>query len=346
MCYNTDNKPRPRAHEGEAMTEVMKVYASLHAHSTHSDGVYSPDELAQIGKEEGYCALVLTDHDTVSGTDEMIAACRARGLECMLGIEFSTKFRETGHAMHITAFHFDPEYPAMKEYLRLLSKKETDQTEALFHRGVEIGYIKGITWQEVLDYNRGITWLCNEHVFRAMKAKGLITDLEYEDFFETCYGKYRKTVPSNIRSKDTEELIALVHEAGGIACVAHPMPPYGSLDHVKTLVDYGIDGIEVWHSLLKGSDRRRALALAREYDLYVSGGADHEGLLGGQYDRFEKPEETIYYFPPLTLGTTQYFYEELRDKKKKVDRAEEMDRMLADDSLWISNGGIEDVPLN
>ena len=96
---------------------------------------------------------------------------------------------------HMTAFHFDPEYPEMKDYLTKLSEKETDQTRQLFARGVDIGYIKNITWDEVLEYNKGITWLCNEHVFRAMKAKGLITDLEYEDFFVTCYGKHRDLVP-------------------------------------------------------------------------------------------------------------------------------------------------------
>lgn len=328
------------------MAEVMKLYASLHAHSTHSDGVYTPEKLAQIGYEEGYRALVLTDHDTVTGTDEMVAACKARGIESMLGIEFSTKFRENNCNLHITAFHFDPAYPPMQEYLALLSKKEADQTEALFYRGVEIGYIKGISWDEVLEYNRGITWLCNEHVFRAMKAKGLIDDLHYEEFFETCYGKYRKQVPSNIRVKYTDELIALVHEAGGIACLAHPMPPYGSLDIAKALVGCGLDGIEVWHAMLKGADRRAALALAKEYDLYVSGGADHEGLLGGQYDRFERPQETEYYYPPRSLGTTQYFYEEIRGKKKKDDRREVMDQMLADESLWLTNGGIADAPLN
>ena len=324
------------------MADVMKIYAGLHAHSTHSDGVYSPEELAQIGYEEGYRALVLTDHDTVSGTEEMIAACRKRGLECMLGIEFSTNFRAYNCDLHVTAFHFDPEYPAMKEYLRLLSEKESEQTKALFHRGVEIGYIKGITWDEVLEYNKGITWLCNEHVFRAMKAKGLITDLEYEDFYATCFGKYRSEVPSDIPFMDTDKLISLVHEAGGIACVAHPADYYGGLQAVKTLVEYGIDGIEVWHSMLKGSDRREALALAKKYDLYVSGGADHEGLLGGQYARYEKPEESPFYFPPLTLGTTKYFYEEIRDRKKGADRREIMDRMLADDSLWVSNGGMLD----
>jgi len=324
------------------MAEVMKVYACLHTHSIHSDGVYSPEELAQIGADEGYKAIVLTDHDTVSGTQDMIAACRAKGLESMLGIEFSTNFPGATGGLHITAFHFDPEYHEMKEYLYSLSNRETEQTRILFERGVDIGYIKGISWDDVLEYNKGITWLCNEHVFRAMKHRGLITDLEYGEFFETCYGVHRGEVKSDIGFMNVRELIPLIHTAGGIACVAHPMPPYGNLDLVEKLVELGIDGIEVWHSLLKGADRRRALELARKFDLYVSGGADHEGLLSGQYLRFEHPEETTYYFPPLTLGTTKFFYEEIRDKKKRADRFEIMDRMLADDSLWVTNGGIMD----
>lgn len=326
------------------MPDVMKVYASLHAHSTHSDGPYSPAELAQIGYDEGYRALALTDHDTISGNADMIAACREKGLECIAGIEFSTMLPDSKNDLHITAFHFDPQHPALKEYLCKLSEKETEQTRILFHRGVDIGYIKNITWDEVIAYNKGITWLCNEHVFRAMKGKKLITDMEYREFFDTCYGKYRGQVKSDIEFMNAKDLIALIHASGGIACFAHPMPPFGNLDLVETLVGYGIDGIEVWHSMLKGADRRRALGLAKKYDLYVSGGADHEGLLGGQYQRFEKPEETAYYFPPLTLGTTQLFYEEIRDKQKNRNRQAVMEQMLADDSLWVTNGGFFDKP--
>lgn len=61
------------------MTVDAKIYASLHAHSTHSDGVYSPEELAQVGFDQGYQALVLTDHDTVTGDAEMMEACRKMG---------------------------------------------------------------------------------------------------------------------------------------------------------------------------------------------------------------------------------------------------------------------------
>ena len=327
------------------MAKFMEMYACLHAHSTHSDGINSPLELAKIAHDEGYGAIVLTDHDTISGTADMIAAANAFGLESMLGIEFSTSDPEINKELHITAFHFDIEHPEMKEYLWRLSEKETDQTRTLFHRGVDIGYIKGISWDEVLEYNKGISWLCNEHVFRAMKSKGLATDLEYPEFFSTCYGVHRKEVPPKYQFLKAKEVIDLVHKAGGIACVAHPMPPFGHLDYIDYLVKLGIDGMEVWHGLLKGKERRRALELAMEHNLYISGGADHSGLLGGQYSRYERPEETRFYYPPLTLGTTKLFYEEIRDRKKSSEREAVIKEMLADEELWVSNGGYDDVPI-
>ena len=97
----------------------------------------------------------------------------------------------------------------------------------------------------------------------------------------------------------------------------------------------GIDGIEVWHSMLDINDRREAFTLASRYDLFVSGGADHEGLLGGEYSRYEHPEETIFWAPPLTLGTTKFFYEEIRDAKKSPDRKKVFEEMLSDESIWV-----------
>lgn len=296
----------------------MKLYANLHNHSTHSDGIYTPTELVKVAAAEGYGAIVLTDHDTVTGYGETAAACAELGLETLFGTEFSSPCDELNDGFHITAYHFDPEYPPMREYLDQLSARESHQTKVLFERGLSLGLISGITWEEVLEYNKGITWLCNEHVFRAMKDKGLITDTEYPAFFENVYGPHRGEVPDIYPFRQTRDLIALVHEAGGIAMVAHP---HNQLKHLPKLVEWGLDGIEVWHGDLPDiEERREALRLAGEYDLYVSGGADHSGLCGGQYSRYEHPEETVFWLAPCSTGTTEYFFREIRDRKKNPDR--------------------------
>ncbi len=298
----------------------MKCYANLHLHSTHSDGKYDPATLAQIAFKEGYRAAALTDHDTATGYPEFKAACDALGLETIFGVEFSaptdlfTRPNGKQGSFHIAAFHFDPEYPAMKDYLAKMGMRETDQTRVLFERGLRLGLIRDITWDEVLDCNKGIAWLCNEHVFAAMKAKGLVTDLDYRPFFENVFGKHRSEVPRLYEFKQVDEIIRLVHDAGGIALVAHPLD---QLQYLDTLIEMGIDGLEVWHADLPEEVRAEALRLGLEKNLYLSGGSDHSGLCGGQYETYADPTTCPFYIEPLSSGTTKEYFEEIRDRQKR-----------------------------
>ena len=295
----------------------MKQFANLHLHSTHSDGVYTPEELVRIAKNEGYRALALTDHDTVSGNDEIRAVCERERLDYIFGCEFSSPWRERRTNFHIVGFDFDPEYPEMKEYLAQRSFCEAEQTRILFERGLAEGLIHGITWDEVLDYNRGVTWLCNNHVFNTMKAKGLATDLDYMNFFRTVYGKRRGEVKPPFEFKPIDKMLRLIRDAGGFAVLAHP---HNQLCAVPDLVGMGLSGIEVWHKLPTDEERLEALALAKKYNLFISGGSDHEGLCGGYYSTSEHPEETEFYAPELSLGTQEFFFREIKSRALSPDR--------------------------
>ena len=167
----------------------MEFYANLHSHCTHSDGKYTPEEIVKIAKDEGYKAFAITDHDTATAWPHLKAACEKEGLDYLYGVEFTANspLLSSGY-FHMVAFNFDPEYPEMKDYLEKLSVNETFQTKHCFDRGVAEGKLLGITWEEVLEFNGDITWLCNEHLFRAMKAKGLVTDKDYGWFFGSFFG--------------------------------------------------------------------------------------------------------------------------------------------------------------
>ena len=102
----------------------MKKYANLHSHSTHSDGVYTPEELVRIAKDEGYSALAITDHDVATAYPELKAACDKVGMEAIFGCEFTGYSDEFKFEFHITGYNFDPEYPEMKEYLALCLQGE------------------------------------------------------------------------------------------------------------------------------------------------------------------------------------------------------------------------------
>lgn len=125
----------------------QKMYANLHTHSTHSDGVYTPAELVKIAKAEGYKAIAISDHDTATAFPELKEACEKKGLECNFAVEFSVAKPKS---YHIVAFDFDPEYPPMKEYLAAMGERQTDNTRHCFEEAVEKGSITGITWEEEL----------------------------------------------------------------------------------------------------------------------------------------------------------------------------------------------------
>lgn len=295
----------------------MKQFANLHLHSTHSDGVYTPAELVRVAKNEGYRALSLTDHDTTSGAAEMREECAKAGLDFIFGCEFSAPWSARKMNFHIVGYDFDPEYPEMKKYLEERSFCETDQTRVLFERGLAEGLLHDITWDEVLAHNKGVTWLCNNHVFNTMKAKGLATDLDYMNFFRTVYGKRRGEVKPPYEFLQVDKLLRLIRDAGGFAVLAHP---HNQLPAVAELAAMGLSGIEVWHKLPTDEERLEALALAKEHKLFISGGSDHEGLCGGYYSTSEHPEETEFYAPECSLGTQEFFYREIKSRTLHPDR--------------------------
>lgn len=296
----------------------MEFYANLHMHSTHSDGKYTPAELVSIAKEEGYKAIALTDHDTATGYPEFKAECDRQGLEAIFGVEFTApcpmfkKANGKPENFHLTAYHFDPEYPKMKEYLYQMGLREADQTRVLFERGLKEGLISGITWDEVLEYNKGVAWLCNEHVFRVMKAKGLVTDLDYFNFFNTVYGPRRREVPPLYPFLEVKELIRLIRDAGGIAFIAHPI---GQLQYIDQLIEWGLEGTEVWHADMSEELKEEAYKVALEKNLFISGGSDHSGLLGGEYHAFEDPTTCPFYIEPCSVGTTKEYFDEIKNGK-------------------------------
>ena len=314
------------------MSRLLTHYANLHMHSTHSDGRYSPDELARLAKEIGYGAIALTDHDTVSGNPIMKRECERLGLGYVYGSEFYARLEDIGRIVHLVGFGFDPDHPQLREHIRKMGERYSTQTKQLFERALAVGEIRGVTWDEVLKYNEGISWLVFSHVFNTMKAKGLVDDSVRDKLKETSFSsELKRQLTPTCGYPNVRDMIRYVHEAGGIMLFAHP---HELLDYVEILAGEGLDGLEVWHSELDGEERRRALALAKKCDLFVSGGDDHSGLLGGQYYRFEKPEETRYFFPPRSLGVPEFFYEEISDMKKKSDRRDAMDELLSDGEIW------------
>ena len=67
--------------------------ADLHNHTTASDGEYTPTELVFAAAELGLTAVGITDHDTLNGLDEALAAGDEAGILVVPGVEVSLRFK-------------------------------------------------------------------------------------------------------------------------------------------------------------------------------------------------------------------------------------------------------------
>lgn len=72
---------------------VRNFVADLHNHTTASDGEYTPTELVQAACELGLQAIGVSDHDTLNGLDEALAAGEKLGIRVVPGVEVSLRFR-------------------------------------------------------------------------------------------------------------------------------------------------------------------------------------------------------------------------------------------------------------
>ena len=82
--------------------------ADLHNHTTASDGEYTPTELIHKAAELGLEAIGVTDHDTLNGLDEALAAGAAVGLRVVPGVEVSLRFKRpyfTGTLHYLSLIH-------------------------------------------------------------------------------------------------------------------------------------------------------------------------------------------------------------------------------------------------
>jgi hypothetical protein len=81
----------------------------------------------------------------------------------------------------------------------------------------------------------------------------------------------------NAKFPEPTEIIDAIHEAGGIAVLAHP-DMFDSYDLIDELIEHGLDGIEVWHPSCDEECQSRLKAIAEEHGLLMTGGSDFHGM--------------------------------------------------------------------
>jgi predicted metal-dependent phosphoesterase TrpH len=260
----------------------MKKLIDLHTHSTASDGSYSPAEVVRLAKEGGLAAVALTDHDTVDGLPEAVAAGEELGVEVIPGVEISAQF--PGGTMHILGLFVDYRNGRLDERLAVLKQARIDRNPRIIAKLNGLGI--PITMAQVNRISGG-GQVGRPHIARALLEMGYIQDIQ--EAFDRFLGWHKPAYVSKFRFPPNQAL-AMIREAKGIPVLAHPFTlGLGSAYALKNLVielkGLGLAGLEVYYSEHTPEQEAMYLKLARELDLQISGGSDFHGL--------NKPEITL-----------------------------------------------------
>jgi len=244
----------------------------LHTHTLCSDGSMTPAELVRHAKKSGLSAVAVSDHDTSDGVKEAMETGRQIGIEVIPAIELSAV---SDTETHILGYFIDPDSPVLVkavDHIRAIRTRRIGETCEMLEK-----YNIHITLDEV-KAKAGGGILCRAHIAKLMTEKG------YSESPKAAFAEWLNVgcpCYSESQALTDEEVVDLIRQAGGDAYLAHLHLTKKSGDEldsfVKRLKNAGLCGIEGWYTDYTPEHEREYRALAKKYDLKLSGGTDFHG---------------------------------------------------------------------
>lgn len=246
--------------------------ADLHSHTVLSDGALDVDQIARQAKRVGLDYFSITDHNSTHSIPAIKALGEELELNIIPGLEFSTYHEETGTKPHILCY-----YPVdIKRMQRKLDKYLELQRQAKIATFEKLMEDYPITMDQLEEAAKYSTTFFEVHMMQVLSSLGYtgqpIGSL-YEELFSS--GSKYKVPQEDI---PVGEAVDLIHSCGGVAVLAHPAQ-YKNPMLMEMLIDQNyLDGIEYNHPRNDEKSKEQIMSLAKEHDLFLTGGTDFHGL--------------------------------------------------------------------
>ena len=245
----------------------------LHTHSLHSDGAQTPTDVVKTAADAGLSAIALSDHDCIEGVQEAMDAGSRLGVEVIPAVELSA---QSDTELHILGYFIDINNKRLQDTMKYALQVRDERQEETCRKLREQGF--DITMEEARAEAHGNPVLCRAHFAQIMVRKG------YAESVKDAFNRYLSVgcyAYSNRQALTGPEAVSVIREAGGIAVAAHlhliKLPDDELREYLKSLIPYGLDGVEGYYSDYTPDMEQRYRAMAKELGLVLSGGTDYHG---------------------------------------------------------------------
>lgn len=253
--------------------------ADLHTHTFYSDGRSSPEALLAAAKRRGLRTLAITDHDTTRGNREGQGSAKRLGLELIPAAEFTSYWPGyTGHGggpdIDVLGYFLELDSPRLAQAEVRLAEAQRARAESICAALARAGYRLG--YQDLCETSARF-----QGFLTIRDSLQRLHKLELAEAVALLEPAWQQAEPAAL---SIDEAIALIHEVGGVAVLAHPSIIHRQRDGeplsergMADLVEMGLDGVEVLHYRLSARQRQHFALLARMFELPISGGSDEHG---------------------------------------------------------------------
>lgn len=268
----------------------------LQSHSTHSDGALPAAEVVRRAADAGVELLALSDHDTISGVSEAIAAGEQAGVRVVSAVEISAvdAGSPVPRELHILGYNVDHTGPVMTarlaDFLADREKRTLRMRDALRELGFELDEAE-IEARIAEGKPIGRPHLAGA-VLRAPANAERLQNEGIDDVGSLIRGYLIEGKPA-FRLRETPtvaEAIEAIHDAGGVAIWAHPFWDISDdgevLDSLERFSQLGIDGVEAFYITHDEPQTRLLATRAAELGMLTTGSADFHGPENRQFSKF------------------------------------------------------------
>ena len=248
----------------------------LHTHTTFSDGSQTPAQLVEEAAAKGLAAIAVTDHDTVDGLAEALAAGERLGVEVIPGVEINLEHDRVTMDM-LGYFLAGLPTDELQQELAELRVYRTERNRAMVERLAQLGLPLDPEDLAAAAENGAVG---RPHIGEAMVRRGYVSSIS--EAFELYL---RRGAPAWVdrRRLALGRALKLLRASGALPVLAHPgiiRTDAAGLNHiVRDAARGGLAGIECYYPLHDSETIARCLGLAERYALVPTGGSDYHGTV-------------------------------------------------------------------